>query len=24
MNEGRAVETLIPLGKFGMLIYPGT
>lgn len=24
MNGGRAVETLIPVGKFGMLTYPGT
>jgi hypothetical protein len=24
VNGGRAVETLIPVGKFGMLTYPGT
>lgn len=24
MNGGRAVETLIPVGKLGMLTYPGT
>jgi hypothetical protein len=24
MNGGRAVETLIPVGMFGMLTYPGT
>jgi len=24
VNGGRTVQTLIPVGKFGMLTYPGT